>query len=369
MQQRLNAIASQTGEKPAIIYTFARPEQLDLVLVTPTGPPIYKSIRAANSETLLPTIREMRTQLTNPAKVRTTSYKESAQQLYQWMIAPLEADLQAQGINTLVFSMDTGLRAIPLAALHDGNQFLVEKYSLGLIPSLNLTDTRYQSLKDARVLAMGASEFTEENPLPAVPVELSTITSKLWPGKSFLNEAFTLDNLKSQRASEPFGIIHLATHGEFQPGKPNNSFIQLWNTKLRLDQLRQLGWNNPPVELLVLSACRTALGDEQAELGFAGFAVQAGVKSAVASLWSVSDEGTLGLMTEFYQQLRQAPIKAQALRSAQLAMLKGEVRLQGGQLRSPGQNVSLPPQLMNQPDKTLHHPYYWAAFTLIGSPW
>jgi CHAT domain-containing protein len=74
-------------------------------------------------------------------------------------------------------------------------------------------------------------------------------------------------------------------------------------------------------------------------------------------------------MTEFYQQLRQAPIKAQALRQAQLAMLKGEVRLQGGQLRSPGQNVSLPPQLMNQPDKTLHHPYYWAAFTLIGSPW
>jgi filamentous hemagglutinin family protein len=369
MQQRLNAIASQTGEKPAIIYTFARAEQLDLVLVTSSGAPIHQSIRAANREVLLQTIKELRTQLTNPNKVRTISYKESAQQLYQWMIAPLEADLQAQGINTLVFSMDTGLRAIPLGVLHDGKQFLVEKYSLGLIPSLNLTDTGYQSLKDARVLAMGASEFTEENPLPAVPVELSTITSKLWSGKSFLNEAFTLDNLKSQRASEPFGIIHLATHGEFQPGKPNNSFIQLWNSKLRLDQLRQLGWNNPPVELLVLSACRTALGDEQAELGFAGFAVQAGVKSAMASLWSVSDEGTLGLMTEFYQQLRKTPIKAEALRSAQLAMLKGEVRLQGGQLRSRGENVSLPPQLMNRADKTLHHPYYWGAFTLIGSPW
>ena len=143
----------------------------------------------------------------------------------------------------------------------------------------------------------------------------------------------------------------------------------MWNTKLRLDQLRQLGWNNPPVELLVLSACRTALGDEQAELGFAGFAVQAGVKSAMASLWSVSDEGTLGLMTEFYQQLRQTPIKAEALRSAQLAMLKGEVRLEGGQLRSPGENVSLPPQLMNRADKTLNHPYYWGAFTIIGSPW
>jgi CHAT domain-containing protein len=369
MQQRLNAIASQTGEKPAIIYTFARPEQLDLVLVTSQGAPIHKSIRTANREVLLLSIKELRSQITNPHKVRTTSYKESAQQLYQWLIAPLEADLNSQGINTLVFSMDTGLRAIPLAALHDGNQFLVEKYSLGLIPSLNLTDTRYQSLKDAHVLAMGASEFVEEKPLPAVPVELSIITSKLWPGKSFLNDAFTLENLKSQRASQSFELIHLATHGEFQPGQPNNSFIQLWNTKLRLDQLRQLGWNNPPVELLVLSACRTALGDEQAELGFAGFAVQAGVKSAMASLWSVSDEGTLGLMTEFYQQLRKTPIKAQALRQAQLAMLKGEVRLQGGHLRSRGENVSLPPQLMNRPDKTLHHPYYWGAFTIIGSPW
>jgi CHAT domain-containing protein len=326
-------------------------------------------MRAANREVLLQTIKELRTQITNPHKARTTSYKESAQQLYQWLIAPLEADLKSQGINTLVFSMDTGLRAIPLGVLHDGKQFLIEKYSLGLIPSLNLTDTRYQSLKDAHVLAMGASEFVEEKPLPAVPVELSTITPKLWPGKSFLNDAFTLENLKSQRASQSFELIHLATHGEFQPGKPNNSFIQLWNTKLRLDQLRQLGWNNPPVELLVLSACRTALGDEQAELGFAGFAVQAGVKSAMASLWSVSDEGTLGLMTEFYQQLRQTPIKAEALRQAQLAMLKGEVRLQGGQLRSRGENVSLPPQLMNRADKTLHHPYYWGAFTLIGSPW
>jgi len=369
IQESFSAIASQTGKKPAIIYTFARAEQLDLVLVTSSGVPIHKSIRAANREVLLQTIKELRTQITNPHKARTTSYKESAQQLYQWLIAPLEADLKSQGINTLVFSMDTGLRAIPLGVLHDGKQFLIEKYSLGLIPSLNLTDTRYQSLKDAHVLAMGASEFVEEKPLPAVPVELSTITPKLWPGKSFLNDAFTLENLKSQRASQSFELIHLATHGEFQPGQPNNSFIQLWNTKLRLDQLRQLGWNNPPVELLVLSACRTALGDEQAELGFAGFAVQAGVKSAMASLWSVSDEGTLGLMTEFYQQLRKTPIKAEALRSAQLAMLKGEVRLQGGQLRSPGENVSLPPQLMNRPDKTLHHPYYWGAFTIIGSPW
>jgi CHAT domain-containing protein len=285
------------------------------------------------------------------------------------MIAPLEQELQSAGINTIAFSMDNGLRSLPVAALHDGKQFLVEKYSLGLIPSVNLTDTRYQSLKDAQVLAMGASTFASQKPLPAVPVELETITPKLWRGKSFLNEAFTLDNLKSQRAKEPFAIIHLATHGEFKPGLPSNSYIQLFDTQLKLNELRQLGWNNPPVELLVLSACRTAVGDEDAELGFAGLAVQAGVKSALASLWYVSDEATLGLMTEFYQQLKVAPVKAQALRDAQLAMMKGQVRLEGGHLHESGEKLPLPPELVKLGDKSLEHPYYWAAFTMIGSPW
>ncbi len=313
IQKRLISTAAQTGTKPAILYTFARPEQLDLVLVTPQGIPIHKSVPAAKRQVLLQAARELRNQITEPSKRRGNSYLASAKLLYKWLIAPLEQDLQTQGIDTIVFSMDSGLRSMPVAALHDGQQFLVEKYSLGLIPSVNLTDTRYQSLNDAKVLAMGASNFVNQNPLPAVPLEISTIVPKLWQGKSFLNEGFTLDNLKSQRKLEPFGIIHLATHGEFNPGQPSNSYIQLFDTKLQLDQLRQLGWNKPPVELLVLSACRTAVGDEEAELGFAGLAVQAGVKSALASLWYVSDEGTLGLMTQFYRQLKVAPIKAEAL--------------------------------------------------------
>jgi len=369
IQNRLSGIAAQTGTKPAILYTFARPEQLDLVLVTPSGIPIHKSVPTAKREVLLQTVKQFRQEITDQSKRNTTSYLASSQKLYQWMIAPLEQELLASGINTIVFSMDNGLRSLPVAALHDGQQFLVEKYSLGLIPSVNLTDTRYQSLKDAQVLAMGASKFADQNPLPAVPVELETITPKLWRGKSFLNEGFTLDKLKSQRASEPFGIIHLATHGEFKPGLPSNSYIQLFDTQLKLNQLRQLGWNNPPVELLVLSACRTAVGDEDAELGFAGLAVQAGVKSAVASLWYVSDEGTLGLMTEFYRQLKVAPIKAQALRDAQLAMMKGQVRLSRGHLHESGEKLPLPPELAKLGDRSLEHPYYWAAFTMIGSPW
>jgi CHAT domain-containing protein len=311
--------------------------------------------------------QEFRSQTTDFRRRR--GYQVSSQQLYKWIVAPLEADLQTRGVQNLVFLMDTGLRSIPIAALSNGKEFIIERYSVGLMPSLSLTDTRYKNIKNAQVLAMGAETFTEFNPLPAVPVEVSTIAGQLWQGKFFLNNAFTLQNLKLQRQKQPFGIIHLATHGEFRPGNPSNSYIQLSDTKLRLNQLRQLGWNNPPVELLVLSACRTALGDEEAELGFAGLSVLAGVKSSLASLWYVSDRGTLGLMTEFYEQLKTAPIKSEALRQAQLAMLKGEVRLEDGKLITPGADIPLPPQLALLDNQTLEHPYFWSAFTMIGNPW
>jgi filamentous hemagglutinin family protein len=344
-------------------------DQLELILVTANGEPIRKRVTGTTRKQVLSSAQAFRREVTDPSKTHTKRYLAKAQQFYQWMIAPLEADLQAQGIQNLAFILDAGLRSMPVAALHDGQEFLIEKYSIGLMPSLSLTDTRYVDIKNTQLLAMGESIFADQNPLPAVPVEVSIITKNLWSGKSFLNEAFTLDNLKSQRAATPFGIIHLATHGEFQPGAINNSYIQLWDTKLRLDQLRQMGWNDPPVELLVLSACRMAVGDQEAELGFAGLATQAGVKSAVASLWYVSDEGTLGLMTEFYQQLRTAPIKAEALQKAQIAMLKGQVRLEQGQLRWSGGGLSLPPELSEFGNRNLSHPYYWSAFTMIGNPW
>lgn len=143
----------------------------------------------------------------------------------------------------------------------------------------------------------------------------------------------------------------------------------MWDSKLSLDKLRQLKLSDPAVELLVLSACRSALGDDSVELGFTGLAVQAGVKSALGSLWYVSDEGTLALMTTFYEQLKTAPIKAEALRKAQLAMLKGEVRLQGGKLVTSNSSFALPPELLKLGNKDLKHPFYWSAFTMIGNPW
>jgi filamentous hemagglutinin family protein len=397
-QNSLRRIESATRVKPAIIYALFVPstvnsegtekgraslelglqlsdlvrqrqdsDQLELILVTPDGKPIRKRVPGTTRASVLKVAEQLRSELTDITS-RSSEYLPPAQNMYQWLVAPLEADLKALDIQNLVFIMDSGLRSIPLPALHDGQGFLVEKYSVALMPSLSLTDTRYTDIKDSQVLAMGASQFINQAPLPAVPVELSQITS-LWKGQSFLNKEFTLTNLKAQRRQKPFGIVHLATHAFFQPGEPSNSYIQLSDTKLRLNQLRQLGWNDPAVELLVLSACKTAQGNEEVELGFAGLAVQAGVKSALASLSFISDEGTMALMTEFYEQLQQAPIKAEALRRAQVAMLKGEVKLEDGQLITPSKTQPLPPELAKLGNQTLSHPKFWAAFTLIGNPW
>ncbi|WP_293065069.1 MULTISPECIES: CHAT domain-containing protein [unclassified Moorena] len=408
-QAHLRQIENITGLKPALIYLFFKPEfkpettkgnlvnskgltstkperertenrqktrshwqenldtQLELLVVTASGAVIRKQVQGATRSQVLSVAREFHRSITNLESANV--YLPLAQQLYRWLIDPVEQELKAQKINNLAFIMDVGLRSLPMAALHDGTGFLVERYSLGLMPTLSLTNMNYVDIRKFQVLAMGASQFKNKNPLPAVPVELSMVTEQLWSGKALLNEAFTVANLIKARASQPFGIVHLATHSEFLAGKPSNSYIQLWDTKLQLNQLPKLGLSKPKVELLVLSACRTALGDEQAELGFAGLAVLAGVKSALGSLWYVSDEGTLGLMTTFYEKLQQLPVKAEAIRKAQLNLLRGTVRLERGQLVTDQGSFPLPPALAKLPDVELRHPYYWSAFTLIGNPW
>jgi len=381
--------ATRQSEDPQVLWQFTAeglssvadvaqaqrpnsPEQpsdlLELVLVTPSGSPVRRVLRSVTREQVMAVVREFRRGTTSLRRPK--AYLAPARQLYEWFVAPVEAELQAREITNIAFIPVSGLRSLPFAALLNGNRFIVEEYSVGLMPSLSLTDTRYRDVRDLSVLAMGANEFVEQNPLPAVPIELEVITEQLWPGQFFLNQNFTIDNLKSMRDRTPYGIVHLATHGEFKAGKPNNSYIQFWgNSQLSLDRIRELGLNAPPVELLVLSACRTALGDREAELGFAGLAVQAGVKTALGSLWYVSDAGTLGLMAIFYDRLKTAPIKAEALRQAQLAMIRGEVRLENGQLAIPEGNFPLGDRLAQLDDRSLDHPYYWSAFTMIGNPW
>ena len=398
ISQRLGQLWLQTGKKAAFINISLQSEQLEAFAVLPTvsDSALKKSSLVASNEInvtedrevtirstvkdtsrkkLLAVAKKFRQEVSDIGKVNSSDYLESSQQLYQTLIAPIEQELQANNIEILVFSMDTGLRLLPIAALHDGEQFLIEKYALALVPSFGLTDTRYVNLSDREILAMGASHFKEQTPLPTMPIELQSVTSNPRQGKIYLNEEFTINNFKTQNSgNQPFSIIHLGTHAEFKAGNRQNSYIQFYDEKLQLSELREisdeLGWNSAettPVELLVLSACQTALGDEEAELGFAGLAVQAGVKSALASLWYVSDLGTLALMSEFYDQLSDTLIKAEALRQTQLRMLKEEVRIDKGQLQlSNGDNLDLPASFPKG-NLSMSHPYFWSSFTLIGN--
>jgi CHAT domain-containing protein len=405
ISQRLGQMAQETGKKPAVLYVVALKKQTHLLLVLPTNPTLgqFGSPRIVASRQLtpsmlaqaadLPVIREVlpevshddvtdaakefRKLVSDPTKLDQTKYLKTSQNLYRWIVAPLEPQLKAKGIDTLLFSMDDGLRSIPIAALHDGSQFLVEKYSSALIPSFGLTNTnRSLALKQQPMLAMGIAKSTEGlGALPAVTAEIGAITGQFWtgPSRTTLDENSTLSNLKSMYLQQRFGVLHLATHAVFNSGKVDNSYIQFWNSRLPLSQVRKvaddLQWKAaiPPLQLLVLSACQTALGNNEAELGFAGTAINAGVPAAIASLWSIDDEGTVGLMTGFYGALQNASTKADALRQAQLRMLHGEVSVNNGQISAPNQAPIPLPTSSSSGQKTLTHPYFWSGYTVVGN--
>ncbi|MEO1670684.1 MAG: CHAT domain-containing protein, partial [Cyanobacteria bacterium J06631_2] len=399
ISRRLAQLAEQTGQKPAFINISLQSNQLESFIVLPEQTQAnaensllasseLENLESSNSEALalrktvkdtsrkdvIAAATEFREEISNIRKLNQSEYKKSAQELYNVLIRPIEAELEANDIDVLVFSMDSGLRLLPVAALHDGEQFLIEKYAMGIVPSFGLTDTRYVSPAEGSILAMGASEFEEQAALPTMPIELQTIVGNPRRGESFLNEQFTIPNFVAQNSREaPFSIIHLGTHAEFKAGDLNDSYIQFYDDKLKIPQLQQLsedlGWNSDatPIELLVLSACETALGDKEAELGFAGLAVQAGVKSALASLWYVSDLGTLALMGEFYDQLGNTLVKAEALRQTQLEMLRGNVMVDDRQVKlSNGAGLDLAEDFPAG-SLSLDHPYFWSSFTLIGN--
>ncbi len=364
--QHLKEINAQTGLKPAVIWAIPKPKFLQLMLVTPDNKLAMREVRGADRDTLDLIIGQLDKALNDGTS---SKYLAPAKQLYRWLFEPLESYLEAENIDTLLLCTGPSLRSLPFAVLHDGEKFAIEKYNLSRIPAFNLTDTSYQAIPERKVLAMGASTFTDKADLPGVEVELDTITPKLLPGRRILNQDFTIENLIKEHQQGQFNIVHLATHSEFRPGAPSNSYIQFSDRALTIDNIDSLNLDDPPVDLLVLSACETALGDEEAEFGFAGLAMQAGVKSVLASLWSISDTGTVGLMSEFYQQLRLTPIKAEALRKAQLEMLKGNVSIEGETLKTSQLSIPLPPEITEYEQPNLTHPYHWAGFTIIGNPW
>ena len=368
--KQLTKLSKDTETNPAVMWAVPTPKKLYLLLITPGSEPIIKEVDVSG-KTLAKIVDNFNQTIVSSRKTNSKSYLPSAKLLHKWIIEPIEPELNAANIDTLMLCSGSGLRTFPFAALHDGEQFLTEKYSLVRLPALSLTNISYVANKDSQVsvLAMGASKFADSPPLPGVELEVPTITPKTFPGKALLNQDFTVKNLKVQHQKNSFSLIHLATHAEFNPGAANNSYIQFDDAKVGLNEVDKLGLNNPPVDLLVLSACKTAVGNKDAEFGFAGLALQAGVKSALASLWSIDDAGTVALMSEFYQNLKSGSMKAQALRESQIAMLQGKVYVEGDQLRSSRGAVNLPAALAQTKTTNLSHPFYWAGFSLMGNPW
>jgi CHAT domain-containing protein len=272
-----------------------------------------------------------------PTSPTSQDYLPLAKQVYQWLIQPVEQDLAKSELKTLVFVLDGPLLNLPMAVLHDGKEFLIEKYAIAYTPGLNLLDSKPLARGKISALKAGLSERREITlsssttplvfaALPFVKQELETIQSNV-AGQLLLNQDFTTATIQKEINSIPFPVVHLATHGQFSSNE-KDTFILTWDDRLNVNQLNtllrsreEIGRN--PIELLVLSACQTAAGDKRAALGLAGVAVRAGARSTLATLWLVSDEGTAELMTRFYQELTNPTIsKAEALRRAQVALLK-----------------------------------------------
>ncbi len=285
--------------------------------------------------------QRLRNALERPGSER---YRDPAQRLHEWLVAPMEPLLAKLGVKTLVWVPDGVLRGVPFAALHDGRTHLVERFAIAMTPVAALTDPRPLGRTALRVslagLTVAAQGFAA---LPGAGKELDTLSALL--GVTALrDERFTVAALQDSLRRAPVNTMHIASHGQFAP-EAGQTFLVASDGHLTLPQLRAAlaagKLREEPLELIVLSACQTAAGDEKAALGLAGVALGAGARSALATLWAVSDDSTSLLTSAFYRGALSGKVgRAQALRDAQLALMK---------------------------DEDFGHPFYWAPYVLIGN--
>jgi CHAT domain-containing protein/tetratricopeptide (TPR) repeat protein len=286
---------------------------------------------------------------------------EHLKQAYDWLIAPLEDDLASQNIETLVFVLNGSLQRLPISALYDGEQYLIEKYGVVLAPSLELIDRNKSDTdpKNIKVLAAGLSEERNVNgqefkALGGVENELDLIKQIFPKSEKLLNNKFKEDRLIQKINSSDFTIVHLATHGIFS-SQSEKTFIltgddvgEDGDNIININELEQIlksenSVRKKAIDLLVLSACNTATGDDRAVLGLAGVALRSGARSTLAGLWPVGDETTPKLMKDFYTGLKAGQSKVEALRNAQINLIKRN-------------------------DKNHRkHPFYWAPYVLVGN--
>lgn len=323
----------------AVIYPIMFASRLELLVSLPSGLQRIPVDIAADRLT-----QEVRAFRRLVEKRTTREYLPHAQQLYDWLIRPLEAELSRQQITTLVLVPDSALRTIPLAALHDGSSFLIKKFALAMTPGITLTDPRPLNRSTLRFLTAGLTKSVQGfPPLPYVAEEVASI-EQLYKGDQLLNDAFRTAKLEQELRNGGYSVLHIGTHGKFST-EVNDSFLLTFDGKLTMQQLDHLvglfRFREEPLELLTLSACQTGIGDDRAALGLAGVALKAGARSALATLWFINDEASATLISEFYRQLRNPSLsKAVALQRAQMKLLD---------------------------DRIYEHPAYWSPFLLLNN--
>ena len=324
----------------AVLYPIVLPDRLELLLSLQSG--LVRHTVLVTGAALEEQVHLFRKRL---EKRTTRQYLRQAMQLHEWLIDPLENDLENHHVDTLVIVPGPALRAVPIAALHDGKDFLIRRFAVAMTPSLRLTDPRPIRRQNVTLLLNGLTESVQGfPPLVHVSSELDSIHG-LYGGKVYRDESYRKETVKQELIDQQYSIVHFATHGQFS-GKVKDSFILTYDGKISMDDLEEfvgVSWfrDDNPVELLTLSACETAAGDDTAALGLASVAIKAGARSALASLWSINDQASSELVSLFYKQLQDPEIsKAQALQLAQVNFLD---------------------------DLRYRHPSYWAPFLLIGN--
>ncbi len=371
---RLQDNLQQAGNA-ALLYPLILDDRLELVLVTPDG--LINETVPVDRLTLNAAIVGFRQDITD----RFSDPRANAQQLYEWLMQPIIDDLEASGVDTILYAADGALRYIPIAALHDGNQWLTERFTINHITAASLTDFTQQGANDLNILAGAFPEQdvyvdlgTEQvwfSGLPFAQEEVQNLVSSIPQTTAFFSQDFNRTAIET-RLGDNYTIIHLATHAEFRSGHPTDSFILLGDgDRLTVADLNR--WQLPDVDLVVLSACKTAvsseLGDGAEILGFGYQMQQTGADAAIAFLWYVSDGGTQVLMDAFYTALDNGLSESEALRRSQQALITSDTSVLGGDRGNTATIEIVDPRtgelLSNSPD--LAHPYYWAPFILIGN--
>jgi CHAT domain-containing protein len=377
-------VEAQSGT--VLIYPFVLEDKIWLLLASKGG--VVKSMEVpVGRRQLGETVLKFRQLLQNPSS-NITEVKATSKQLYDWLIKRIEPELKANQIQNLVFSLDSVTRYIPMSALFDGEKYLIENYAVSTVLSADLTDMRDRlppGTQNTSVLALGLSNAVAGfNPLPNVPAELDAIVRQnpsapqgIYSGLKFLNNTFDFRALRDNLLGHK--VLHIATHGEFVPGRQEESYLLLGTgEKLTIPQVKTLQ-DLSDVHLVVLSACQTALGGPNQDgveiSGISYYFLNSGAKAVMASLWLVSDDSTRLLMQNFYGNLAkgtaQAPMtKTAALQQAQLSLLHGN-----SPTGASAENRSLtiesrpgsPIASTNSAAPGFSHPYYWAPFILIGN--